>query len=89
MRINKSISIYGKVQNVGFRFYTQKQAKKQNISGYVKNKADGSVFIEAEGEEEDIALFELWCRQGPNWARVDKIQANSGPLMNFENFYIK
>ena len=54
------ITVSGRVQNVGFRFNTLKAAKKNDIYGIVKNLHDGSVYIEAEGEEENLDQFILW-----------------------------
>jgi len=69
--------IEGRVQGVAFRFFTQKQAKKLNVTGYVKNLADGSVEIIAQGEP--IALQSLvdWCHQGPTSARVSKVSVTA------------
>ena len=51
------LKISGRVQNVGFRYHTRKKAQEMGISGFVKNQVDGSVYIEAEGEEEVLAAF--------------------------------
>lgn len=83
------IRVTGKVQNVGFRFYTVKTAKEFNISGFVTNKLDGSVYIEAEGEEDMMEAFLHWCRRGPQWARVDGFELQEQPVMGFEEFEVK
>ncbi len=89
MIIAKTIRVYGKVQNVGFRFYTQKKAHSHQIGGFVRNEPDGSVYIEAEGEALNMKAFESWCNQGPTWARVTKIISNDCPVMNYTDFQIK
>ena len=83
------ISISGKVQNVGFRYSTHKKATQLNICGSVKNQPDGSVFIEAEGEEELLNQFVLWCHHGPSWANVTKVNIQETPLMQPKSFKIK
>lgn len=83
------IKVYGRVQGVGFRFYTNKKANELNISGYVQNKPNGSVYIEAEGEETDLLTFIDWCNIGPQWARVTKIETQFVPNINFCKFIIK
>ena len=83
------ITIIGKVQNVGFRFHTHKKAKSLNINGFVRNKIDGSVYIEAEGEENNIKEFIDWCRIGPSWARVDNLQIQDSVVSGYSNFRIK
>lgn len=83
------IKVYGKVQGVGFRFYTTKKAVELNITGYVQNKPDGSVYIEAEGEEIDLLTFIDWCNIGPQWARVSKVETQFVPPLNYSGFITK
>ena len=85
----KIFKIYGKVQNVGFRFYTHKTALKYNIKGFVKNENDGSVYVEAEGDALNILAFEFWCKQGPKWSRVDDFKSSDKPVQNFFDFSIR
>ena len=54
MKQGAIIKVFGKVQGVGFRYYTQRKAVELGITGFVQNRPDGSVYIEAEGEEEDL-----------------------------------
>jgi acylphosphatase len=75
------IKVYGKVQGVGFRFYTQKEAQDLGLTGYVQNKPDGSVYIEAEGESDKLERFALWCEEGPSWARVSKVEKQCVPVL--------
>jgi len=85
----KTFKIYGKVQNVGFRFYTHKKAKEYHITGFVRNEPDGSVYVEAEGESLNLDVFETWCKLGPTWARVSEFKSNQSPVMNYSDFKIK
>ena len=88
MKLSKSIRVYGRVQQVGFRFYTHKKANELGITGFVKNEPDGSVYIEAEGDEVPLDHFVLWCHKGPQWARVDKILINDFPALKAIDFKI-
>ncbi|MFA8450772.1 MAG: acylphosphatase [Bacteroidales bacterium] len=83
------LTVRGRVQRVGFRYYTQKQAKQHNISGYVKNQVDGSVYIYAEGEEKDLDGFILACKKGPMWSRVDDIDIAPSSIREGNSFSIK
>ncbi len=67
------IKIYGKVQGVSFRYCAKQNAIKHKVNGYAKNEADGSVLIEAQGEENDLKRFIEWCRVGSLNATVDGI----------------
>lgn len=83
------IKVYGTVQGVGFRFYTNKKAIELGISGYVQNKPNGSVYIEAEGDETSLLTFIDWCNIGPEWARVVKVETQTVPTINYVDFQIK
>lgn len=84
------IKIYGKVQGVFFRHSTIKKAQSLNICGFVKNEADGSVYIEAEGENKKIKNFLQWCYEGPQTAKITKVNFFfNTKLKNFKEFTIK
>lgn len=83
------LKVYGRVQGVGFRFYTQKKALELNLNGFVRNKPNGSVYIEAEGVTKDIDEFIDWCQQGPEWARVTKLEKQYSDPVGHEGFNIK
>jgi acylphosphatase len=84
-----TITVNGRVQNVGFRYYAQKSALELGIHGFVKNRSDGSVYIEAEGNEADLATFIAWCHRGPAWSRVDEVQIQEQPLQDFKGFHVR
>jgi len=67
------IHLKGRVQGVGFRHFVLMRALDAGITGYVRNFADGSVFVLAEGEEADLELFADFLKIGPSRARVDQI----------------
>ncbi|MFP4024421.1 MAG: acylphosphatase [Thiohalospira sp.] len=83
------IYIYGKVQGVGFRYSALKKANELDIKGFVHNKPDGSVYIEAEGKVEILEEFLVWCQQGPTWARVDDVKYEEIALSNYKKFVIR
>ncbi len=83
------LTVYGRVQGVGFRNYTQKKAEELNVEGWVMNMSDGSVFIEAEGEWERLNLFIDWCEDGPQWARVSSIKKQFVPPQGFSGFEVR
>ncbi len=69
----KHYKITGRVQGVGFRYFTTKKAEALNLNGWVKNMTDGSVEVLLSGEEESIEEMLKHLREGPKSARVDKI----------------
>lgn len=84
-----NIKIFGLVQGVFFRDAAKEKADKLNIYGFVKNESNGTVYIEAEGEEENLKEFLNWCRVGPASSQVEKVEFEfSGHIMNFSDFII-
>ncbi len=83
------LHIFGRVQGVGFRFYTQKVASEMNINGWVRNLPDGCVYIEAEGEANNLQRFIEWCEEGPQWARVSTVQKQFVSPKGYIGFEIK
>ena len=88
MKLHKNFQISGKVQGVGFRFSCMEIAYKYSIKGFVTNRQDGSVYVEAEGEEENMDLFQKWLHRGPVWAKVSQVLEESGTLQDFTSFEI-
>ena len=64
--------VSGRVQGVAFRATTAEQATQLGVVGWVMNRSDGSVEIEAEGAPEQVAALLAWCEQGPPHARVSR-----------------
>ena len=86
--IHKNIHISGRVQGVGFRFSARNAARQYGIKGYVKNMSDGSVYIEAEGNEQHVEQFVEWCKRGPSHAYVEDITVNDDNVKGFSVFDI-
>lgn len=82
-----AINIFGRVQKVGFRFSTLQKARELNINGFVRNLRDGSVEVEAEGEENQIEKFIEWCKIGPPYSDVKKIMIEDIEVMDTENSF--
>jgi acylphosphatase len=66
--------VHGRVQGVGFRFMTQHEARGLGLSGTVRNRADGTVEICAEGERRNLDMLVAWAHQGPPAARVTQVE---------------
>ncbi len=62
--------VTGRVQGVGFRYFTHEKARSCGITGYVKNLSNGDVEVYAEGEQQDIAGFFTQIKKGPALGRV-------------------
>jgi acylphosphatase len=88
MKKYATIKISGKVQGVFFRASTKEKADELGVKGLVRNERDGSVFIEAEGEEEVLSVFIFWCNRGPRLAKVEQCEVNEGEVKGFTEFII-
>ncbi len=67
------VRVSGVVQGVYFRASTAERARALGVTGWVRNTEDGSVELEAEGEEARVRELCDWCRKGPPAARVDHL----------------
>lgn len=88
--VNARITVRGAVQGVGYRWFADRAARKQDLHGFVENRSDGSVYLEVEGKREWIELFVKELRKGPSLAVVDAVEVVWGEAHHlFINFRIK
>jgi len=84
------VYIYGRVQGVFFRAETQRAAQRFNITGWVRNMADGRVEAVIEGEDANVDKMIAWCHKGPPAARVEEVLITEEPYTGeFRDFDIK
>ena len=67
--------VVGRVQGVFFRASAQREARRLGLTGWVRNRPDGSVELVAEGEDESLREFLGWVQRGPTSARVDRVDS--------------
>jgi acylphosphatase len=67
--------VMGLVQGVGFRYGVIRAAERLGLKGFVENRPDGSVYVEAEGPSEKLDQLEAFLRGGPRPARVDQLES--------------
>ncbi len=84
-----NIRVYGLVQGMGFRASACSQARKLGLAGFVRNEPDGSVYVEAEGSEVSLNTFLRWCRRGPLFAKVERVEVEEGSVQKFTDFTIQ
>lgn len=72
-KTKKHLKITGRVQGVGFRYFTRQNARQLNITGWVKNMADGSVETVISGKEQNVSKMKDRLKKGPPSAKVDHI----------------
>lgn len=65
--------VRGRVQGVGFRGFTRREARALGLAGWVRNRPDGTVEVQAEGQASALALLATRLGEGPRGARVDAL----------------
>ena len=87
--VRAHVIINGRVQGVAFRADTRWTAQQIGVSGWVRNRRDGSVEAVIEGQKERVEKMLAWCRRGPALARVDEMTLEWEPYTGeFEQFII-
>lgn len=82
--------VRGRVQGVYFRQYTMRQAVNLHLTGWVRNEADGSVRVVAEGPEETLTLLLRFLGHGSPASQVDQVSADWQPATGeFSGFHVR
>lgn len=90
--MRKQVVVHGKVQGVFYRAFTEKEANRLNLQGYVENRPDGTVYIDIQGNEGPVDALVQWCKTGSPLASVTRVEviADDLPHSNFPDaFYVK
>jgi acylphosphatase len=77
MRVAKRFVVSGRVQGVGFRYFVQAAAARENVTGWVRNTPDGRVEAVAEAAPDAMERFERSVRVGPGGARVAHVEVEA------------
>jgi len=73
MAVRARLVVRGLVQGVWYRGSLQHEARRRGVGGWVRNRADGTVEAEVEGERDDVDAVIAWARRGPRGARVEDV----------------
>lgn len=84
----RTYRLHGRVQGVGFRWWTRSQADRLGIRGTVRNDPDGSVVVVAVGDTAALATFRDLLERGPTGAQVEQIEETDGPAGTYVGFRI-
>ena len=94
IEVNRKMQLFvlisGKVQGVGFRNFTQLNARKLGVNGYAKNLPNGKVEVVAEGDKSQLDALIALLKRGPRFARVDSLDVDERPFTGeYESFGIR
>ena len=84
-RIHAIVS--GRVQGVSYRASTASEARRLGVVGWVRNRSDGTVELEAEGPEDKISALIAWCHDGPPSAKVTSIAVDDVPATGKDTMF--
>ncbi|MFF2054070.1 acylphosphatase [Leifsonia sp. NPDC058194] len=87
--IRRRAIVTGMVQGVGFRWATREQAQALGVAGWARNRADGSVEVEVEGDADAIDRMLAWLRQGPPGSEVHALDVSDAAPDGDDGFRIR
>jgi len=87
--LHYNITVKGRVQGVNYRATVQAKAHEFNLTGYVRNLNNGNVYIEAEGESDNLSKFIDWCYIGSPLSKVAEVTSVEAELRNFRTFEVR
>lgn len=87
-RVARRVVIRGRVQGVGYRQWTAFEAGRAGLSGFVRNRIDGSVEALFAGSTEEVAAMIDRCRRGPPAASVEEIVAEEAAVPPDRGFHV-
>lgn len=85
----RRLRIHGYVQGVGYRYSMVVEAERLGITGWVRNRRDGTVEALIQGEERAIARLIDWARQGPRGSQVNKVEVELGEPEMLDGFDLR
>ncbi len=84
-----SITLHGRVQGVGFRYFVNSLARDLGVKGFVRNQPNRTVYIEAQGPVDTLEVFIHHSTRGPSHAYVSRFELSSIPFQGFDRFEVK
>ena len=83
------LHITGRVQGVWYRASSHAKALELDLTGFVRNNPDGSVYAEIEGPQEALEAFVEWAKNGPAHAEVREVKVEEGDPVGFFEFEVR
>jgi len=82
------VTVYGRVQAVGFRAFTRRNAMMLGVRGFVENLNDGRVHAILEGDDHQVDKLVELVRQGPRMSEVREVQVKPADRAGYDSFYV-
>lgn len=81
--------VTGRVQGVGFRWSAREEARRLGVTGWARNRLDGSVEVEVEGAEESVERMLDWLRTGPPGSAVATVDVSATAVTGDDAFRVR
>jgi len=88
-RVRKRLIVHGRVQGVFFRDSARRRAGDLGVGGWIRNCRNGTVEAVVEGEPDAVAAMVRFCREGPEGARVDRVDEHDEPPEGVDRFGVR
>jgi acylphosphatase len=85
----RHVFVHGFVQGVGFRFAVERAANSHGVTGWVENRADGTVEAVFEGRRDDVEALVDFCRRGPRGAAVERVDVTAESAEGLPGFRVR
>ncbi len=85
----RRVLVHGRVQGVWFRGSTEAEAQRTGARGWVRNRCDGSVEAVFEGTREVVEAMVGYCRTGPRWAEVERVDVTPEDPEGLADFRVR
>ncbi|MDR6971192.1 acylphosphatase [Leifsonia shinshuensis] len=87
--IRRRAIVTGGVQGVGFRWSAREAAQRIGVTGWARNRLDGTVEAEVQGDQDQVDRMLDWLRTGPPGASVDSVTVTDVPPQDDDAFRIR
>ena len=87
--MRKRLIVHGAVQGVFFRATARRRAADLSVAGWISNRPDGTVEAVVEGEPDAVDAMVRFCHEGPEGARVDRVEEHDEPPEGLERFDVR
>jgi acylphosphatase len=89
MEVRRKAIVHGRVHGVGFRASVARAARLRGVAGWARNRADGTVEVVLEGDEDAVESLIRFCRDGPRAAAVTDVEITSEHPKGLRTFEIR
>jgi acylphosphatase len=89
MSVRRRVVVHGDVQGVFFRDSLRERAEQRGVTGWVRNRPDGTVEAVFEGDEDAVASLVRWCQEGPRRADVESVETSDEEPEGLSGFSVR